>query len=287
MRIDILTLNTIPFLLALFSMLTVSFTVKAESQVVATVNGIPITKSRLDVAVAAYIAKTGQPAVNQDERKKLLKRIVRHELILSHDGVDALRRDEEIVRRVKDYESDLVIKKFFQNRIGAQVTVSEKEIKEYYQQNLSRFSSPPKVEARHILLRDLDTAQEVASGLKRGEDFGQLAKEFSIDLPSASKGGKLGTVQKGRATLPEVEKALFTVSEGEVSDIVKTKYGYHIFVVDKRIARQFKPLEEVSDLIRRILLQQKQAKAFDELASELEKNAEIKIFDNRLSDADP
>jgi len=191
--------------------------------------------------------------------------------------------DERIARKVKGYENNLIITRFLEDQVGSHLTVSEEEIKKYYKDNLNEFSSPPMVQARHVLLRTNEQARKVLQRLRNGEDFAQLAKDCSIDLPMALEGGSMGTIQKGKS-FPELEKVLFVLNEGEVSDnIVKTKFGYHILTVDKIIPVNFKPVEEVRDQIKKIILRQKEAKAFDEMAAKLEKDADIKIFEDRLN----
>ena len=78
---------------------------------------------------------------------------------------------------------------------------------------------------------------------------------------------------------------LFVLKVGEISDIVETRYGFHILTVDEIITTQYRPFEEVKESIRKGLLQQKEAKAFDEMAANLEKNAKIKIFEENLQTA--
>ena len=197
------------------------------------------------------------------------------------DAVKGLRKDDKIARRVKEYENSLIIARYLEDQVGSHLTVSEEEIKKYYKDNLNEFSSPPMVQARHVLLRTHEQAQKVLQRFRNGEDFAQLAKDCSIDLPMALEGGSMGTIQKGKS-FPELEKALFALNEGEVSDIVKTKFGYHILTVDKIIPVNFKPLEDVRSEIKKTILQQKEAKAFDEMAAKLEEDADIKIFENRL-----
>jgi len=257
---------------------------KAEDPVVATVNGMEITESQLNLLIEEFRQRTQKTIVKPDEKHQILKGLVRRTLILQQKEADDLRKDKKIVRQVKDFENGIVIAAFLEKHVGKKLTVTEEEIKEYYQKNLQKFSSPPKVKARHILLRDRNEAEKVLAKLKKGEDFSKLAKEHSIDLPMAREGGPMGTIEKGRS-LPELEKVLFVLKVGEISDIVETRYGFHILTVEEIITTQYKPLDEVRENIRKGLSQQKEAKAFDEMAANLEKNAKIEIFEDKLQSA--
>ncbi|MBN1842353.1 MAG: peptidylprolyl isomerase [Deltaproteobacteria bacterium] len=239
-------------------------------------------KPEVDRLILEYKRKTGKREIPYEEKKKLLKNLIRRHLILHQESVQALKHYKDIIEKVKKYEEDLIVARFLQYEVGSQVKVTEDEIKRYYKENRHKFSSPPKVEARHILLRSREEAEKVMERLRNGEEFTQLAKEFSIDLPMALEGGSMGTIEKGR-TLPALEKVLFTLNEREVSNIVKTRYGYHILTVDKIIPASFGSYEEVKNDIKKIVLRQNEAKAFDEMATKLEKDADIRIFENRLT----
>jgi parvulin-like peptidyl-prolyl isomerase len=255
-----------------------------KDPVVATVNDIPIMKSQVDLLVPRYQREAGKKKLDNEDKKKLLQNLIRRQLILQQKSVQDFKSDEDLIKKVKEYENGLIISHFLKEQVGSKLKVSDEELKKYYQENIREFSSPPKVKARHILLRTREEAEIVLSRLRKGEDFGQLAKDFSIDLPDALEGGSMGIVEKG-IVLPELEKALFSLDEGGISDIVKTRFGYHILTVDKIILLKFKPFEEVRDQIKQTILRQKEAKAFDEMVAKLEKDADIKIFETRLFEA--
>lgn len=106
--------------------------------------------------------------------------------------------------------------------------VTDKEAKEYYEENPDLFAID-EVEASHILVEDEKLAREILDKLKGGADFAEMAKEHSID-GSADQGGSLGTFGKG-VMVPEFENAAFALKPGEISDLVKSKFGYHIIKV--------------------------------------------------------
>ena len=260
---------------------TIFISFAQEDEVVAVVNGEPIHHAQLEPLFAEFKKQTKKSAVSEEDKIQLLKNLIRRNLILRQEFTQDLRKSPEISNRVKEYEDKLVLEAYIKQHIINFLTVSEEEAKQYYLKNLHQFASPPKVKASHILLRSEADAKQVLEKLKAGESFTGLAKQYSIDLPMAFEGGSMGTITKGR-TLPQLEEALFVLNEGEISGIVKTQFGWHILRVDEKIADQYIPYEEVKDRIKVILQREKEAAAYDAMTQELEKNATITIFENRL-----
>lgn len=108
--------------------------------------------------------------------------------------------------------------------------VSDEEINKYFEENKDNLIE---VKASHILVDDENTAKEVKEKLDNGEDFKQLAKEYSKDTSNASNGGDLGYFTKSQMVKEFSDKA-FSMQKGEISDPVKTSYGYHIIKVEDK-----------------------------------------------------
>src|ERR1700738_1694946 len=154
------------------------------------------------------------------------------------------------------------------------IQVSDDQLKVQYQNNIQQYQVPNRVHLEHILFMTVGktdaevdeikkNAEDVLKQAKKGAKFEDLAKKYSEDPGSKDKGGDLGWITQGQ-TVPEFEKTAFGLDKGQISDLVKTQYGFHIIkVLDKEAART-KPLEEVKESIKVPLLL---AKA-DKLASD-------------------
>jgi peptidyl-prolyl cis-trans isomerase D len=139
------------------------------------------------------------------------------------------------------------------------VRITEKEIQSFYEYNNAAYNQPNQVKARHILFKlgedaSKETEEEVRKAAeavlakaRKGEDFAKLAAAHS-SCPSKSKGGDLGYFQKGQMT-PAFEEAAFKLKKGEISDLVRTPFGYHIIKVEDIKEARTQSLDEVRDQI--------------------------------------
>jgi parvulin-like peptidyl-prolyl isomerase len=160
-------------------------------------------------------------------------------------------------------------------KIIAGVTVTEKDVKDYYDQNKSRYKQPASRGARHILVKTKAQADKISKQLKAGASFAALARKYSIDPGSRKNGGELtGGVTKGQM-VPAFEKATFALKTGEISKPIKTQFGWHIIEALSGIKpAHVLPIAQVESSIRPLVLEQKQQKAVTDWVAKANKRIE-------------
>ncbi len=136
--------------------------------------------------------------------------------------------------------------------VNTQVAVgpapTDAEVGAYFEKNIAKYDVQEEVNAQHILVADLATAQDVLKQLKAGADFAKLAQQYSTDTGTKSQGGELGWFGRGQM-VREFEDAAFSLDVGETSEPVKTQFGYHILrVLDHKTART-PTLAEIRDQV--------------------------------------
>ncbi|MCK4487682.1 MAG: peptidylprolyl isomerase [Desulfobacterales bacterium] len=187
-----------------------------------------------------------------------------------------------------EFMRGMAIQRFIDKEFVQKVTVSDKGIKAYYDSNLDFFKQPEQVRASHILVSvdpKGDASQKaearkkiekIQQKLHKGEDFSALAKEFS-QCPSSAKGGDLGYFKRGQMVKP-FEEAAFALKPGEASDIVETRFGYHLIkVVDKK-PKSTIAYEDVKDKLGQYLKQEEVKKEVSLYVEELKQKAKIERF---------
>ena len=178
-----------------------------------------------------------------------------------------------LVRLKEDIKRQLTINKVLEETRN-QVSISDEELVEYYNENKESFFEPEQVHARHILVETEEEANNLLLQLKEGlTDFAELAKEKSIG-PSAPSGGDLGFFSRGQM-VKEFEDAAFSLESGEISDVVQTQFGYHIIKCEEKKEEHSPTFEEAKEKINNTLKSQRENEAISALISKLREEAVI------------
>jgi len=179
----------------------------------------------------------------------------------------------------------LSVNKYVKQRITSRLSASDAEAIEYYNANLERFTPEAWVKLFEIsVLASKNAAPDLAEKARRraekilahiraGESFEGMAKEYSEDSSSVL-GGAVGFVKRG-ATYPEFDAVMFAMKPGEVSDVIRTKDGFHILKVAERTGGEVKPFETVKEDCRRAVMTRKQAEMLSQITSGLRSTADI------------
>jgi parvulin-like peptidyl-prolyl isomerase len=163
------------------------------------------------------------------------------------------------------------------------VEIQDQEVKDYYRLHKKEFLHPERVKVSQILLDSEDKAIEVYEKVKGGseESFKEVARKESVGL-EGPKGGEMGIFEMGQLPF-EMEKVIFSLKEGEISPVVESSYGYHIFRLDKKYGAELVSEEDAMPQIKTKLLNQKIKDRLSEHIEELKKNLEWTVYPHNLS----
>jgi peptidyl-prolyl cis-trans isomerase C len=185
---------------------------------------------------------------------------------LSNEEWEELRRENYLVTKF--------LKEYFSNH-----EIGDEEIEKYYREHPEEFNIPESVRARQIVTDTKEKAEAILRRLRNGENFAKLARDLSLS-PDRKQGGDLGFIQRG--TFPREFEVSFTMNPGEISPIIPSLYGFHIFKVLEKAPAKTLSLEEVRDKIVSELTQAAHQQAAQDLLKNLRQNSHIQIDEKLL-----
>jgi len=290
---------------------------------IAVVNGLVITQEDFDremirvqrqfLNMGKHLKDSQMPGI----KKEVLENLINRELLYQETQrkgikIDEATINEQVMTLKKRFPSEaefkgalakanfseaaiktqiargLAIEQLIGTYVTKKATVSDQEIKAFYEKHPGLFKQPEQVRASHILIKVDPQADEVKRAeaqkkikeiqekLQKGEDFATLAKALS-EGPSKAKGGDLGYFSRGRM-VKSFEEAAFALRPNEVSDIVETKFGYHLIKVIEKKPESTTAFEDAKDKLGQYLKQQKVQKEVSIYIHELKEKAKVERF---------
>lgn len=239
------------------------------------VNGEQVLNSLIIKKIIQLEAKKQNVKVTKDEIQNELNKTIEN-----FGSEEAFKNALEYYGITEEsFKEDIELNLYVSKLLESKVEITEDEMKDYFEENKDDFKQEEQVKARHILVEDEETAKEIKQKLANGEDFEKLVKEYSTDTGTKEKGGDLGFFSKGEM-LKEFEEVAFSLKVGEISDPVKTKYGYHIIKVEDRKEAKEANYEENKEAIREKLFEEKLPDVYQSWIQEKMKEYNVQTFLN-------
>jgi peptidyl-prolyl cis-trans isomerase C len=242
----------------------------AETKTLATVDGQSITDQDVNEALSDIGPGLPQGLDEAGKRKYALDYLIDLKLVAKKGFAEKVDADPDFQRKLEYYRDKLAMEEV----LGKAAKVADTDKAEHEAYDAAAKAQPPEEEihARHILLPTEAAAKAALARVKAGEDFAKVATELSKD--PAGKGGDLGWFTKDRM-VPEFAEAAFKLKPGEVSEPVKSQFGWHIIKVEGERMKTFPPFEQVKEQASHFVQQKAQA----DLVQHLRKDAKVERFD--------
>ena len=294
------------FIIGIFALLSACGT--AKSDIVAKVDGIVITKTEFTSAFKFELTLYNPKILDDQDRITAIKNAVLDDIIQNiilykkakESGIAAT--DEELAQEYNSFKSryteasfqkmlelkgisyedwkkdkmrSLLADKLIMQEVVSKIDITDSDIQKYYQKHKKQFTHGDEIHARQILVDDKKLAEELRERILKGENFAAIAQEFSI-APEGKRGGDLGWFQ--RSIMPKAfDEACFPLPTGEISPVVRTEFGYHIFKVIERRPPKTVPLSDVKDKITALIQQDRMGDAFNKWFKPIKDSADIEI----------
>lgn len=245
-----------------------------EKKVLAVVEGREITQEDLELVIQSLNPQQANQFQSDEGKQRLLQELVNQELIYLDAVEKGVESNLDYQRSLKKMKENF-LKQYAMNAMFQQAEVSEDEIQTFYEENPDQFQQPEQTKASHILVDEEEAANKIKEELDNGASFEEKAKESS-GCPSSQKGGDLGFFSKGKM-VPEFEAVAMELKPGEISEPVKTQFGYHIIKVVDRKEGTTSAFDDVKDQLRQHLAAQKQQSIYLDTVNNLKDKYSIEI----------
>ncbi|MEH7009408.1 peptidylprolyl isomerase [Neobacillus niacini] len=259
----------------------------SKDKAIAKINGDAISKDELyDEMVKQYGAATVEQLIADKivatEAKKQKVSVTDEDLNKEVDKLKESYGGEDVFNQVlesnntsvdvlkEDLKNYLTLRKLLE----PQIEITDEELQTYFDENKDSFGEAEQVKASHILVEDEATAKEIKQKLTDGADFAELAKEYSTDEGSKENGGELGFFPRG-TMVTEFEDVAFALPINEISDLVKSDYGYHIIKVEEKKEAKEANFDDSKGVIKETLIEQKMGTEYSTWLEEKKKDYDI------------
>ena len=265
--------------------LSVSCAKEEEGEALAKIGGEVVTLEDLEARLKGMPAFMQEQLGTPEGRKRLLNAIVEEEIIVRDALGRGLDKSESFKDEMARRRRDALVRLYYERVIEAASAPLPAAVALYYEENIAEFTTPESIRARHILVGTESEARRVRRELEDGADFGDLARERSLDSTTKDREGVIhGDIRRGQniktlGDLPELVEVCFQLEAGELSQPVKTEKGYHIVRVDVRNPEAVRSLDEVRDDIASRLTYEKRNAVRDSIMTDLKSKYKVEFVE--------
>ena len=278
----------------------------SENRPVITVDGVSISeaeyRAELERVRGAADESTIPGEVMRALKANLLNELIEQQLVLQQaDRYGVTLGDDEVQARLDEYRSDypegafestlrdhgvqldsfreqirrrLLMEKVIEQVVAQGIEPDEEEVESYYRGRVKEFAQREKIRLHQIVVQTREEAEAIRSRIAKGEDFADLARRHSL-TPDAVDGGDLGNV--AREEVPVEFGRAFSLEVEQLSPVVSSPYGFHIFYVSEHVPARVRSFDEVSDIVRDRMLSSRKEAAYQLWLANLRKDTEIRV----------
>ncbi len=247
----------------------------STSKKLAKVGNTIITEADIDATIEA-LGPRGQAYNNPEGRKAVLEQSIAKELFLAEAKKNSYENDPKFIADLAKVRDEMLANFAIEKELSS-IEVSDDEVKKFYDEHKSEFVSGESVSASHILVDSEKKAKDLLTDIRSGAiSFAEAAKANS-SCPSSEQGGSLGTFTRGQM-VPEFENVAFAMNVGDISEPVKTQFGYHLIHLTAKNEAGTVPFEQVRENIVQKVLMDKQQAAYSSKLNQLKILFPIEMF---------
>jgi peptidyl-prolyl cis-trans isomerase C len=246
-----------------------------DDPIVARIETEVIRQSELKALIDEVRAQDNEKLKTVLERKQFLENIIEQKLMAAEARRLGLDQKPHVKWRIQ-HMVDIILAQAYYAQLREGAVPSPDEMAAYYQAHPEQFQAPEQVHVKHIIVATKEAAEKAMAELDTGRSFEAVAQEMNMDA-SQARGGDIGWYPRGRL-VPEFENTAFALQKGDVSDIVQTRFGFHIIKLEDRRAASVRPFEEVEEAVRLQTIQAMAENQRKATIATLRKELDVEVF---------
>ena len=238
-----------------------------ENKILAKVGGLAITEAEVNEMIVRLM-QSGQNLDNAQGKAMVLEQLIANKLFLLDAQKNMYEYNAEFKAQLQKVKEDMLVNFAMSKTLEGVKPATEDEIKAFYEENKERFVAGESVSASHILVDSEEKANELLEKIKAGEISFEDAARNESSCPSSENGGNLGEFTKGQM-VPEFDEAVFKMNVGEISQPVKTQFGYHLIKLNAKNEEKTYGFDEIRGQLGDLVMKDKQQKAYQSKINQL------------------
>lgn len=254
---------------------------KPKDGYVAKIDGVTISRENVNDQMKMLPEIAIQFFQGPEGTAKFVDELVKKEMLYLEAKKRGMDKDKEFQKKLEEFKKITLINDLLDKEIEASPTVTEEDIKGYFEKNKEDFIINKQIRVSHIFVKTEDDLNKVKDRLDKGDDFGKVASEMSADKASGKVGGDIGFVKKGELA-QELEKMIFMMKKGQISAPFKVADGYRIIKVTD-VKGNVVEFDKVKGLISQRLAAEKQKESFDKFMENIKKNYKIDLNKDEIA----
>ncbi len=246
-----------------------------ENKILATVDGVQITQTQVDSFIKRLDPQQAMQYQSDEGKKHILQELINQTLFLADAKASKLEETNEFKSEISKMK-DMILTQLNVNNLMASVQIDDTEVKAHFETNKQNFSTPEQTDTSHILVDSEEECKKIHKKVINNEITFEDAAKAHSKCPSKEKGGNLGSFPKGQM-VPEYEAVAFSMKKDDISEPVKTQFGYHIIRLNEKKDATEAKFEDVKEQASKDLLGSKQKEEYMNKINDMRKTFKVEI----------
>ncbi len=246
-----------------------------ENKVLAIVDEVQITQTQVDSFIKRLDPQQAMQYQSEEGKKHILQELINQTLFLADAKANKLEETTEFKNEISKMK-DMILTQLNVNNLMASVKVEDVEVQTHFETNKAKFSTPEKTDTSHILVDSEEECKDIHAKIENNEITFEDAAKAHSKCPSKDKGGNLGSFPKGQM-VPEYEAVAFSMKKDEISEPVKTQFGYHIIRLNEKQEAAEVKFEDVKEQASKDLLGAKQREEYMNKVNDMRQTFKVEI----------